>query len=264
MRQRKTLKHRLRRFFVYPEATWAKISKRKGEAMNKPITYLAIGDSLTEGVGAVHKERSFVERYFRHIQHTPECKLINLGRSGMVSEELLEQLITSTDLKNLLPEVNEVTISIGGNDLIHLARQNASLFKVYQVSDQLIRNINTILSFIRERAPQTSIGLLGLYLPNVTDNKWLPIAKTYLRKINERYRHTAQSHNALMVDPFDLFYFKPELFADEIHPNDEGYEKITHRWIELKQGSEGWIPFNGSVIERSSITPMEVDSPLQT
>jgi lysophospholipase L1-like esterase len=210
--------------------------------MNRPITYLAIGDSLTEGIGAENREKCFVEGYFRYIRCTSQCRVVNYGRSGMVSAELLRELTSSSSLRSILPEVNEVTISIGGNDLIQVAQQNVSLVKVLQVTDHLIHNLKGILSQINENSPKAKIVLLGLYMPNITTNKWMPIATTFLRRVNKHYRQVAHNSGAMFADPFEVFFSKPELFYDEVHPNNKGYEQLTDILIKLRSESRVTAP----------------------
>ena len=81
--------------------------------MESPIYYVALGDSLTEGTGASNNKNTFANRYFEVIKKTPDCFFINLGRSGMTSEDLLTSLL-HPNINNKLKNATDITITIGG------------------------------------------------------------------------------------------------------------------------------------------------------
>lgn len=70
---------------------------------SQPIRYLALGDSLTEGIGADHPKRCVVSQFFDSLRHSAECQLKNFGISGTTSSELLR----FTTKPSLYPDVTE-------------------------------------------------------------------------------------------------------------------------------------------------------------
>lgn len=95
-------------------------------ATSIPTLYLALGDSLTEGVGASVPDRNgYVPRlagYFQGASHGGADTLVNLGVGGTTTGQLLAgQVVTAVGL--ILDEGTDtrvVTISVGGNDLLNL------------------------------------------------------------------------------------------------------------------------------------------------
>ena len=72
----------------------SKMATRRGLEMS-PVKYLAVGDSLTEGVGT-SPERCFVAQFFQHLCYSDQCFVRNWGISGMTTAELQELLHTSS------------------------------------------------------------------------------------------------------------------------------------------------------------------------
>src|SRR6266545_5669754 len=98
-------------------------------AETKPLAgvYLALGDSLSEGIGASDaEETSFVALV--HDGLGPNIELMNLGAAGNTSRDLIdEQLDRATDEiatrnsdANPENDVAVITLEIGGNDLLDI------------------------------------------------------------------------------------------------------------------------------------------------
>lgn len=200
--------------------------------MTRSMNYTAIGDSLTEGIGALGKENNFVEIFFRYVRKTSSCQVFNLGKSGMVSQELLDQLKTNEQVRSIIRPSDIVTVSIGGNDLIEATQVSFTLTDIFQSGERMIRNVAQILQMIRDLSPNAHIFLLGLYTPNVPNNPWMPAAGTFLKRFNRRYEEVANEAGVKMINPFNLLSSNPCMFADEIHPNNEGYALIAQKMIE--------------------------------
>ena len=83
------------------------------------VSYLAIGDSLTEGIGANSPQQHFVAQLFRYLRHSDHCHFRNWGISGMTSTELL-QLVQHSAFQRLLPRLTHLTVTTGGCDFIEL------------------------------------------------------------------------------------------------------------------------------------------------
>ncbi len=78
-------------------------------------TYLALGDSITAGLGLNDPDtESFVALFGNEIGATT----INYGVSGLTADTLAETLATG-EYDTYLSMVDVVTITIGGNDLLH-------------------------------------------------------------------------------------------------------------------------------------------------
>ena len=82
------------------------------------ITYTALGDSIAFGTGATDFV-GYTDLFSEHLTRKfGEVTYINLAEDGEKSEDLLMDLIFSTDLQNDVAASDVITISIGGNDLL--------------------------------------------------------------------------------------------------------------------------------------------------
>src|SRR3989344_6237863 len=80
----------------------------------KPYVYVALGDSVTEGIGSTTPERSFASVIASYLRNQKKnLQYHNLGRRGAPTRKILaEQLDTAIALN---PDL--VTISAGVNDI---------------------------------------------------------------------------------------------------------------------------------------------------
>lgn len=194
--------------------------------MENRVFYIALGDSLTEGVGASTHDRSFTAHFFQAIKQTKECQYMNFGKSGRSSEELL-QFLTNSKIRDLLKRATHITITSGGIDMIRAYQNNVNYVEYVRTIQTLIQNIRHILHNITETNPNSEVFLMGLYNPGTLDHKLYKIANKLIRRINKLYEETAKHFGVHSINPMDSFLNKPHLLADEVHPNDLGYRVIT-------------------------------------
>jgi len=78
--------------------------------------YVALGDSLAEGVGA---HRGYVDRYAHYVgtDTGASVKVVNLGQSGQTSSQLLDALRNDHSMRRKLRGAEIITFNIGINDL---------------------------------------------------------------------------------------------------------------------------------------------------
>src|SRR3990172_8923226 len=98
------------------------------EGVSGPGVYLALGDSLSEGIGAsVRGESDFVSRVRDGLPR--EIELLNLGESGDTSGDLidhghLDEAVAEVERRgdddDPDNDVKLVTLEIGGNDLLNI------------------------------------------------------------------------------------------------------------------------------------------------
>jgi lysophospholipase L1-like esterase len=203
---------------------------QKEEQMENRVFYIALGDSLTAGVGASAHERSFAASFFQSIKQTKECRYMNFGKSGRSSGELL-QFLTDPQIRDLLKKATHITITTGGIDLIRAYQNNANLLGYISTIQTLKQNLKHILHNLTETNPNTHIFLMGLYNPGTPDHKLYKLANQLIQRINKFYEEIAKEFDAHAIDPMDSFLNKPHLLADEVHPNDLGYKVITDLFL---------------------------------
>lgn len=155
---------------------------------------VAFGDSLVYGTGS--SGGGFVRLLEPRIGRPIE----NLGRPGDTSAHALARLDTVLALR---PAV--VIVLLGGNDFLGQLPH-----------DTVYANLDTILG--RLRADGAAVLLAGVRSGLLDD----PFAA--------RFEELADRHGTAFVrDVLDGLWGDPALMADQIHPNDAGYQRIADR-----------------------------------
>lgn len=230
--------------------------------------YLALGDSLSAGVGASDPSATaFVPLVRESLGQGVE--LLNLGHSGDTSQ----QLLTHGHLDRAVAEIQErngdadpdndvrlITLEIGGNDLLGLffslvlggtcPSLQASLEREecrQRLSDTLADyepNLSTALDRLREAAPGVPLALLTLSNPfsgstplfaKLADLALEGMPDTpFPQGLNDIIRAQARERGLILVDLYPLFQGRADqlIAGDMIHPNDQGYRVMAEAVIE--------------------------------
>jgi acyl-CoA thioesterase I len=190
---------------------------------NAPITYVALGDSTVEGVGASSPEMTYVGRLFAALRVVyPFARLENLGRGGATSADVIARQLP----RALAARPDLVTLSVGPNDIT--TRVTAETYE---------RNVATIFAALSE---QTTALVVASLIPdlgvtprfNTTPERDAVARRSVL--FNEVLRRRARGAGVVLVDLYTASRRevpkRPELVGrDGYHPSDLGYA----RWAEL-------------------------------
>ncbi len=246
-------------------------SSEGSERLAGSFTYIALGDSLSAGIGASDPEATgFVSLV--HQSFAEDVELLNLGHSGDTSQELLDhghldEAIAEIEERNsdedATNDVELVTLEIGGNDLLRLyfslvvtgtCPDLESAIEKAECVDALASaleeyepNLVTALDRLREAEPSLTIALLTLYNPfsgfggpgEVGDLGLDGLPDTpFPDGLNDIVRRQAQQRELILVDVFPLFDGRAgELIAgDLIHPNDQGHQVMADAVIDALNG----------------------------
>jgi acyl-CoA thioesterase-1 len=171
------------------------------------FTILALGDSLTEGLGvAADGTYPAILQQALHEAGYPQIKVVNSGFSGETSSGLKNRVDWVLQLK---PQLTILTI--GAND----AMRGLPL--------ELTRdNISTTIERIEAAGSQVILGGMQIY-----DN----LGREYVNGFKDLYPQLATEHEVPLI-PFFLEHVagNPDLNqADLIHPTRAGYEIIVER-----------------------------------
>ena len=172
---------------------------------SSPITILALGDSLTEGLG-VDSDANYpaqLEASLKELGYT-NAKVINSGLSGETSTGLVNRLDWVAQTK---PDITILTI--GANDAMR-GLDVATIEK----------NIRTAVKSLQDNGSHVILGGMSIY-----DN----LGNDYVSAFSDIYPRVAKDMNVPLI-PFFLEGVggDPELNqADAIHPTKEGYQIIV-------------------------------------
>jgi len=187
------------------------------------VTYVALGDSTVEGIGASSPEHTYVSRVHARLRSVyPEARLANLGVSGATSAHvLLRQLDRAIELG---PDL--VTLSIGPNDIT--GRVSVETYD---------KNLETILGRLTDETTAVVVANLIPDLAVTPRFKGSPeqdaVAARTVR-FNEALARRARARGVQLVDLYTASQRevsrRPELVGpDGYHPSDAGYA----RWAAL-------------------------------
>ncbi|WP_413787035.1 arylesterase [Psychrobacter sp. NG27] len=175
------------------------------QQINSPLTILALGDSLTEGLG-VDSDANYpaqLEASLKELGYT-NAKVINSGLSGETSTGLVNRLDWVAQTK---PDITILTI--GANDAMR-GLDVATIEK----------NIRTAVKTLQDNGSHVILGGMSIY-----DN----LGNDYVSAFSDIYPRVAKDMNVPLI-PFFLEGVggDPELNqADAIHPTKEGYQIIV-------------------------------------
>jgi lysophospholipase L1-like esterase len=235
--------------------------------------YLALGDSLSAGVGAsgFSAENAFVGLV--HEELGPEFALLNLGIAGDDSRQLIEEgpldrAVAEIEQRNNDDDpdndVEVVTLEIGGNDLLDLFFELVLPGRCPSVAEGLetpecvdaLRetldaygpNLDLILDRLREADTELNIFLMTLYNPFSGASAVLDelgeltlegdLDTPFPEGLQDIIRRQAEENEVHLVEVYPLFEGKAREYiaADTIHPNDTGYRVMADAVIaELRE-----------------------------
>ncbi len=234
--------------------------------------YIALGDSLSAGVGASDPgTTAFVPLIDEGLG--PDIELMNLGHSGDTSRDLLEHghldeaVATITERNGDADPANDVvlvTLEIGGNDLLDLLFDLVATGKCPTLQESLetpecvdklesaiegvAPNLHEALARLQEADPEVTIALLTL--PNPFSGGIITIDQLgemaiegrldtpFPEGVNDTIRAAAGDTGVLLVDVYPLFEGKAGEYIsrDFIHPNDTGYRVMADAVLEALGG----------------------------
>ncbi|MFC0187775.1 GDSL-type esterase/lipase family protein [Fictibacillus aquaticus] len=214
---------------------------RYSEKKYEPIRVVALGDSLTYGVGDPSRKG-----YIGFVTDAIEKRtgkhavLNNFGISGQRSDQLLDQLGNGAVLRSI-QRADTVFLFIGTNDYRQTARWNFKklpLTRMNEGQEKLEKNLTKITFLIREQNPSAKLYILGLYNPYFGDG-YDTKNGTVIQSWNESIKKVADETTLSLYIPTERLFVnisKPLYFSDSIHPNIRGYEKLGN-WV-----SKHWSP----------------------
>jgi lysophospholipase L1-like esterase len=228
--------------------------------------YIALGDSLSAGVGASSPETTFVALVRTHLG--PDVELINLGHSGDTSDDLLQAgkldealtaITTRAEDADPSNDVRLVTLEIGGNDLLGIYFSQVQTGVCPDVETALSKpectetlrnaldtfrpNFETMLQGLEESAPGVPLIVMTLYNPfdflgelgelGVLSLDGLA-GTAFPEGLNDIIREVAAEHGVPVADVYSAFKGRTAslLFSDFIHPNDAGYRVMADAFID--------------------------------
>ena len=240
------------------------MTKPSTSAKKKVVTYVAIGDSLTKGVGDSTNQGGFVPLLAQSLTNETglEFKAINYGVSGNTSGQILSRMQEKKEIGKDLKQAQLLTITVGGNDLrkaILEDTSNLDLDRFEKASKTYEKNLKHIIELARKDNPDLPVYVVGIYNPLYLNFPDLTELQTLVDQWNQRTEETLSAYQGVYFVPInDLLYkgidgksgvTESELGKetvtndalydeDSFHPNNTGYEIMKEAVLEKIHATE--------------------------
>ncbi|KDE47721.1 GDSL family lipase [Geobacillus sp. CAMR12739] len=230
----------------------AAVKQTEAKPLPKDIHLVALGDSLTEGVGDGEGKGGYVGRLVPLLSAEDGVRTVtvtNLGKRGRRIAEL-EPVIHAHQAE--LGRADMILITIGGNDVMNVVRSHfldLSRQRFQQATEIFADRLDHLLISLRTINPDAVIVLVGLYNPFSSTLPNIPEIDDVIAEWNSASRAVLSRYDrTIFVDIQDIFIDRDELLhRDEFHPNAAGYEQMAMRVHEaLDQQKEWWV---GSLLQ---------------
>ena len=207
----------------------SKVTKKTEENPVTPgDTYIALGDSLSRGVGS-SKGQGFVSLLGNQLKERKTVERFqNLGVSGARIEDLLAQL-EQKQVNRTLENAKIISITIGGNNLFNRGEvlKNFSEKEALDTLKTEIPNLEKTFKIIRKNNPDAIVLYMGLYNP-FKESPNGDAFDSIIQKWNADARTLGLKYKVQVVDTFNLVKDpKRDLSSDVFHPNDATYKHIA-------------------------------------
>lgn len=228
----------------------------------KKINLVAVGDSLTYGVGDSTKKGGYVNLIKNKLDKNDnvDVSTSNFGISGETSTQINKRIEKQTELQTSLRDADIITVTVGGNDLMHiLEKRGFGLTKsdIIKGTSNFEINLNSLINNIRKNNNQAPIYLISIYNPFGVYLKDIKYMDTAVKNWNDFSSQTAKENYNVHFVNIDKLLSEPAKTSksnngeienpylykkDHFHPNDEGYNLITNElYRDMKKNEDSWL-----------------------
>lgn len=202
---------------------------------NKDTNIVAVGDSLTQGVGDDENAGGYVGIVDRTINEEEQLVNVqNFGKRGDRTDQLLVKL-NDPKISTSISDADIVLITIGANDIMKIVKENISHLTYNQFVDERAdyeERLRDIFEQIDTLNDEADIYLVGFYNPFEKYFPEIDELGVIVDDWNKTGKKVATEHDNITYIPTkDLFENENiELLADDnFHPNHTGYERMAKR-----------------------------------
>lgn len=192
---------------------------------NQHTRYLAMGDSLSAGYGAVPATQGFTYLLYQGgvFDKVPATLFANAAVPGVNSRQVLEYQVPQAT-EAFRPHV--ITLTVGGNDLLRILGGADP----YAVLAEFEINLRVILERLTTGLPQTRIIIGNLYtIPEIPGaNEIVPLFNGIVARVAADYGvRVAEVYGAFLDRQGLLLIHRHGAAQYEVHPTHAGYRAMA-------------------------------------
>ena len=234
----------------------------------RTLSYVAIGDSLTQGVGDTTNSGGFVPIVANLVRSdfSVAVEAQNFGVNGNTSTQIINRMNREEEIQEAIKQADFLTITVGGNDMLKVMRKHLVGLTVEDFEQPLVQyrsRIQQLVHQIREWNKEAPIYFLGVYNPFFLNFPELTQMQEIIDSYNDATKRTVEQMEKCYFIPInDLLYRGLEgeegimetisgnqiivndaLYeGDRFHPNNIGYQLMARAvFEEMKQTQEEWL-----------------------
>lgn len=136
------------------------------------LNFVAIGDSLTEGIGDTTNAGGYVPLLRQSLSEETGIDAIhadNFGKAGDRSDQILKRIKKNEDIQKGLKNADFITLTVGGNDLMKVVKSEFMNDISYETFDkpreEFKKQLSLLIAEIRSYSKKAPIYLMGIYNP---------------------------------------------------------------------------------------------------
>ncbi|WP_057490720.1 SGNH/GDSL hydrolase family protein [Streptococcus orisasini] len=245
------------------------LGHRSSVKKSRAFNYVAIGDSLTEGVGDTTEQGGFIPLLSQELQtsYRYEVSSNNYGVSGNTSQQILTRMSQGKKIQKSLTNANLMTLTVGGNDVLAVIRKDLANLKVSSFTKPAKlyqKNLRKIIELARQNNKHLPIYVVGIYNPYYLNFPDLTQMQDIIDNWNEgTQKVTTEYRNVYFVPINDLLYKGLDnnqaaveasdsddsskvtnnvlSDGDRFHPNNIGYQIMSKAVMEkISETKKNW------------------------
>ena len=240
-------------FLIRPAGSELSNKDLKSALTQKRLNYVAIGDSLTEGVGDQTNQGGFIPLLSSAISEISDVNVVsqNFGVAGNTSTQIYKRMTKEKKIQSAIKKADVITITVGGNDVMKVIRTqltNLTENSFEKPAQTYQKQLTEIFDFIRDNNPNAQVYVLGIYNPFYLNFPDITEMQDIINHWNQTTQETiAQQKQMYFVPINDLLYqgvngskgvttsdgevqtiTNNALFEeDHFHPNNIGYQIMS-------------------------------------
>ncbi|MFD1442100.1 SGNH/GDSL hydrolase family protein [Lacticaseibacillus hegangensis] len=245
----------------------------KGQVQQvKTLRLAAVGDSLTHGVGDETNNGGYVGLIQADLESSGvyQVDTSNYGVTGDTSTQILKRVNKQKKLRTDVEHADILTVTVGGNDLMHVLQKNLLSISTKDVTDGAAtyqRHLTSLLTALRQLNPKAPVYVFGVYnpfyvyFPNLTAmstsvKTWNNATQAALGDFDHMYyvdidsvltkgtgtQANSKSDKAKLESAMSGSSKNPLIFeSDHFHPNNAGYALMTSQlWKKMQATKQSW------------------------